>query len=384
MDAVDPPPPPPPLHLLVRDGALPPRALAAASCVCRSWRAAAETAWESGWRTLVLDGEAESGRVLRVLGEGRRRSLAPLRSLSLLFSRGLCDEDLQLLARCAPRLEVAHLDGCQSCGDEGVGALTAACGGLRTLSLYWNVKVTRRVAVLHPPRRAASSDTRAVALTLLFHSASMRALAASPCAADSLTSLCLSGCKRIQDDGLCALLAAAPHLRSLNLTRCLSLSDATLNALAHARCAVRLEELILYAGGGQYGQPALCAALVSTAGSLRRLDLCGCECVGDEAMASLSGAAAGLSLEVLNLTWCQGVSDAGLVPLLRRAPKLSWLSVHGNLSVTGEVLQALEASCKGALAALDVRGCTGIPGDQRTPKALRERLPALRHFALHS
>ena len=212
----------------------------------------------------------------------------------------------------------------------------------------------------------------------------MRALAASPCAASSLSSLCLSGCKRIEDDGLCALLAAAPLLRSLNLTRCLSLGDASLRALSHAPCAVRLEELILYAGGGQYSQPALAEALRATGGTLRRLDLCGCEGAGDEALTSLCSAATELPLQVLNLTWCQGVSDAGLAPLLSRAARLEWLSVHGNLSVTGAVVDALAQTCGETLRSLDVRGCTGIEAGSRTPAALRERLPQLRHFALHS
>jgi hypothetical protein len=196
-----------------------------------------------------------------------------------------------------------------------------------------------------------------------------------------------------------------PALRFLDLTRCVALRDGALRALAASPAAPRLEELILYADA-QFSAPALAAALAAAAPSLRRLDLCGAGNLTDDALLALltphaegggadgadaaetaaAGAALRLPMRVLNLTWCPLLSDASLVPLLAACPALEWLSLHGLTGYGPRALESLVAS--GAAAAtlhtLDVRGCTGVPAAERTPAALRARMPHLRVFKVHS
>lgn len=122
---------------------------------------------------------------------------------------------------------------------------------------------------------------------------------------------------------------------------------------------------------------------------------------------------------------CSKLTDAGLVPIARGCPRLSWLSVHGVLGVTDASVDALAEGCggapclparlrcmllcalrlfmcdepllcckmkkactppaprtTGALHTLDVVGCTGVRG--RDPAALRAKLPRLTCFLTHS
>jgi hypothetical protein len=284
--------------------------------------------------------------------------------VNLQFARGLTDDDVAALAAAAPALREADLGGTQAVGDAAVLALARHCHRLRSLNLYWNVRLS---------------------------GAALRGLAASPCAAH-LQRLCLSGCKALDDASLAALLAAAPCLTSIDLTRCLALGDGALRALAAAPCAPRVTELVLYADA-QFGSTALGDALAACGESLTRLDVCGIPGADDAALLRLAatgglsrgGCSAPLPLRTLNLSWCTALRDAGLLPLLRRAHALRWLSVHGNRLLSCAVLDALESCSADSLTALDVRGCTAM-GDAaaRAPAELRRRLPRLAEFALHS
>jgi hypothetical protein len=182
----------------------------------------------------------------------------------------------------------------------------------------------------------------------------------------------------------------------LDLTRCVGLRDGALRALAASSAAHRLEELILYADA-QFSAPALSAIFAAAAPALRRLDLCGAGNLTDDALLALLTPRDGdgddaealpsrLPMRVLNLTWCPLLSDASLVPLLAACPALEWLSLHGLTGFGPRVLDALVSSgaAAAALHTLDVRGCTGVPAAERTPAALRARMPHLRVFKVHS
>ena len=164
------------------------------------------------------------------------------------------------------------------------------------------------------------------------------------------------------------------------------MGDAGLRALAASPAAGGLTELVLYADA-QFGSAALAELLRCCGPSLRRLDLCGAAQLTDDALLALvpgsSDDAPPLKLETLNLTWCVQLHDAALARLLAACPALRWLSLHGINGVGPGALSALAASAH-TLQALDVQGCATLPPQERTPDALRRRLPALRAFVLHS
>ena len=229
----------------------------------------------------------------------------------------------------------------QAVGDDAVVALAQRCPRLRSLSLYWNVRVT---------------------------DAAVRALVAQGLELDTLN---LSGCKGLFQPPLSAL---SPSLTSLDLTRCLGLTDATLQSLGG--CA-KLRSLRLYSNS-QHGGPALAKALAPLH-LLEEVDLCGLSKLEDAHLGALQPS----RLRWLNLTWCPQLTDASLVPLLLRAPTLEWLSLHGNTHVTDAVIHALQRACSATLHTLDVKGCTAMEQASRTPQALKARLPRLQVFAVH-
>ena len=349
-----PPQPPPPITLVLPR--LDARSLAACACVSTSWRALVTNAWSH----ITLDGDAAAGKALRGLAAARPNVLATATTLSLEFARNITDEDLAAALPPSCELRDINLNATQAVGDPAVLTLAASCARLERLSLYWNVRVA---------------------------DAAIAALCASPCCA-TLASLNLSGCKRLTR---LDAVASLPALTELDVTRCLALTDAALQALARGCNAAQLTTLVLYADS-QFSAAAL-SQLLSALGRARlsRLDLCGASHLDDAALCRLgrlppdgTGNDAGFALAMLNLTWCPLLSDASLVPLLRNCTRLRWLSVHGNTHITEAVLDALQGICAATLEALDVRGCTAIQPSVRTQAALVARFPALRDTALHS
>ena len=346
--------PPPPISLVL--SRLDARSLAACACVSTSWRALVTKAWV----TVNLDGDAAAGKALRGLAASRPGLLATAATLSLEFARGVTDDDLAAVLTPSCQLREVNLNATQAVGDATLQALATCCFRLEKLSLYWNIRVG---------------------------DAAITALCASPCAA-TLTSLNLSGCKRLTS---LTAVASLPALLELDVTRCLALGDSALTALASGCNAAQLTTLILYADS-QFSSSAL-SQLLSSLGrtTLARLDLCGASRLDDAALGRLGSRLDGdgdalldMHLTTLNLTWCPLLTDASLVPLLRRCTRLAWLSLHGNVHATEAVLDALQQACPAGLEALDVRGCTAMAPACRTQAALGARFPALRHFALHS
>jgi F-box/leucine-rich repeat protein 2/20 len=333
---------------------LPPRTLALAACVCTSWRLAASS--PALYRTLTLDGETRAGAALRSLALRAAASplLSQLEALSLEFAGVLADADVAAVARvCGATLRRINLNAAQRVGDEAVSVLAAHCRSLTELQLYWNVRVT---------------------------TASLKALAASPCA-QTLLRLNLSGCKRLDDAGFALLAPKLSSLTSLDLTRCLGLGDGALLSLAASQCAVKLEWLSFYADS-HFSSKALGRVLASCGTSLTFLDLCGIAIEDSDLLRLLSTAKP--QLRSLNLTWCTALTDASLVPLLSSLPRLQWLSLHGNVSVTPAVLHSLQRGCGDSIHTLDVRGCSAIPADMRQPDALKANMPLLSVFVVHS
>jgi len=167
----------------------------------------------------------------------------------------------------------------------------------------------------------------------------------------------------------------------LDLTRCLGLGDGALLSLAASPCAVKLEWLSFYADS-HFSSKALGRVLASCGTSLTFLDLCGIAIEDSDLLRLLSTAKP--ELRSLNLTWCTALTDASLVPLLSSLPRLQWLSLHGNVSVTPAALHSLQRGCGDSIHTLDVRGCSAIPADMRQPDALKAKMPLLSVFVVHS
>jgi len=125
---------------------------------------------------------------------------------------------------------------------------------------------------------------------------------------------------RTTDGGLAALVAEAPDLRELDLSRSDSLTAAGLTQLRNLR-------------------------------ALECLSLCDCPAVTDSSVAHLAGLS---SLRRLSLSYCT-LTDAGVEELCARLPQLTHLSLWGCYRITDEALRHIGTLRH--LAQLDLWGC---------------------------
>ena len=281
---------------------------------------------------------------------GRREAVVPgglglegLRSANFEFCRGLRDEHLRLLP---PSLLHLNLNACQALSHEALADALSRLPHLKALQLYWNLNVG---------------------------DATLAALAAGR--RPDLEKLNISGCNRVTDVGLLAVVASCPNLRDLDLTRLRQVTD---DALSGAILALpRLERVNLYACPQLSDRSYV---FFSALQKLNFLDLCGAENLSDGGLQAIAECK---HLEYLNLSWCVKVTDEGVVPLARGCQFLTLLSVHGNLKITRLSLAALAKNCR-ILQTLDLQGCAAIPAEERSDAKLKDTFPSLTCTQYHS
>ena len=203
----------------------------------------------------------------------------------------------------------------------------------------------------------------------------------------ALTAVDLSGCARITDRGLCALLRGVPgRLTSLKVGKARKITDVSLGAMMDT---LPLDDVrVLDLSGLSRVSDAVLAPLLGAMSSLIELDVSGCARVGDAAMlgciernvqltrlgmsntqitdetiravasclSSLTELSLGLSavsdsglkslarslywLRVLDLSRCNNITDKG-VESLDALPHLTWLSLSGARHVSDEGLMGV-------------------------------------------
>ncbi len=300
---------------------------------------------ERGGRAQGLSGKgqnAEKGGE-RLSALAAEEGLKGLRSANFEFCRGLRDEHLRLLP---PSLLHLNLNACQALSHEALARDLPRLNHLRALQLYWNLNV---------------EDATLVAL----------AVGGRP----DLEKLNISGCNRVTDAGLLAVVASCPQLRDLDLTRLRQVTD---DALSGAVLALpRLERLNLYACP-QLSDRSY--TFFSALQKLKFLDLCGAENLSDGGLKAIAECK---DLEYLNLTWCVELTDEGVVTLARGCQLLTLFSIHGNLKITRLSLAALAENCR-LLQTLDLQGCAAIPAEERSDATLKRAFPNLKCTQYHS
>lgn len=247
-------------------------------------------------------------------------------------------------------LQSLNLDGCQSIDDAGLIVVAQCCPNLRRFSLYWNVRVTDKgvCRIL----RAQQSN--------------------------ALRDLNLSGCKHITDDTVQRVVSKAPKLEILDITRCPGISEAGVLMICESLSS--LQVLRLYAMAQL--DPSAFTALHRLTG-LIELDLCGCR-IEDAQVVRHVQVAAPSQLRILNLTWCPALTDHAVHAIAQSCPFVEWLSIFGNLNITGRAIEALSASpCARTLHSLDVRGLTQAMEYSQDTAKVKGLFPAVSCFDLH-
>ncbi|XP_021283283.1 F-box protein At3g58530 isoform X4 [Herrania umbratica] len=164
------------------------------------------------------------------------------------------------------------------------------------------------------------------------------------------------------------------ELESLNLTRCVKMTDSGLEQIL-IRCSF-LRSLNLYALSSFTEETY---KKISVLSHLRFLDLCGAQNLSDEGLSCIAKCK---NLVSLNLTWCIRVTDVGVIAIAEGCTSLEFLSLFGIVGVTDKCLEALSKFCSNTITTLDVNGCIGIK--RRSHDDLLQLFPYLSCFKVHS
>jgi len=248
------------------------RDLCRLAATCTSIRQSAISAGSQFWARAELCGERDPVAFFESNAHGQFRGV---RSLSIQFCNALTDEHLALLPTTVSDLS---LDACHAVTDAGIKSVATRCrGGLRSLSLYTCIRLTKQAAL----------------------QLSLRC--------PHLESLCLSGCTAIESGGVLALAARCRKLRRLDLTRMPRVDDVALGAVVRANPLLR--ELRLYADS-QFSDTPFVNELAPTCSLLHTLDVTGMNKLTDAALLALAEGCA--HLRHLVLSWVVKLTDAGV------------------------------------------------------------------------
>ncbi len=185
----------------------------------------------------------------------------------------------------------------------------------------------------------------------------------------SLEELDLGGCSRITNDGVLFVAAGLKKLRRLNLRSCRQVSDTGIGYLSGVASASEYE--VQYIGGGGGVKTRKSALSSSSGGKvveigipgLEELGLQDCQKITDESLRHVSS---GLqTLKSINLSFCVSITDTG-VKSLARLRKLRHLNLRSCDNVSDLGMGFLcdegrgEEEAERSLLTLDVSFCAGV------------------------
>jgi F-box/leucine-rich repeat protein 2/20 len=150
------------------------------------------------------------------------------------------------------------------------------------------------------------------------------------CPPRRLRHLDLTRCRRITDAGLQSLAHNVPDLETLQLCKCVELTDASL------------------------------AALLPTVPRLTHLDLEEVEQLTNASLQALSTSPAAPTLRHLSVSYCEALGDAGLLPVVRRCPRLECLDADNTRASDLVLVEAAAAQLERNRAAARVGGEPGV------------------------
>ncbi|KAG9457174.1 hypothetical protein H6P81_001682 [Aristolochia fimbriata] len=145
---------------------------------------------------------------------------------------------------------------------------------------------------------------------------------------------------QLEDEAVIAIANNCHDLRDLDLSKSFKLTDSSLYALSHG--CPSLGKLNI-SGCSAFSDVAL-SYLTSACRNLKNLNLCGCwKAASDNALKAIAENCS--QLQFLNLGWCEGVTDVGVMSLALGCPELRALDLCGCVLITDESVIALANRC---------------------------------------
>ena len=275
-------------------------------------------------------------------------------------------ETLSIVARLAPSLLGLNLHNCRQIDDTAMAALRP-CRMLATLNLEGTAVTDRGVLALRQSNayltdlNVSGSGVTDAALTMLMegckrlavlslrrcHSVTDKGLEAIGTAMKvhkAMRELDISGCRRVSDRGMLAMIASARDMTVLKAAECPGLSDLFLMAYAsRASSFVRLRHIDLT--GVRIHDSGL-GWLSQTAEYLTEVNLTRCADISEVGLRLLANHRGCRLLRVLRISGCSLMTDAGLAGFLRlKGALLQELDISGCSELTNPSMQAIAENC---------------------------------------
>ena len=262
------------------------------------------------------------------LGNAFIRELPTLTCLNLSLCKQISDRSLDLIKEYLINLEVLELGGCTSITNTGLLLIAFGLKKLKTL----NLRSCRHVSDLGIGHLAGLSP-QAVPGTI------------------ELEHLGLQDCQKLTDQALKHVSIGLVNLKTLNLSFCVSVTDAGIKFLSKMP---NLQELNLRSCDNITDTSL---RYLSEGGSrLTSLDVSFCVKIGDHGLYYLAQGLFGL--RSLSICACS-ISDDGIIRLVKSLHEITTLNIGQCIKITDKGLSAIRKNLK-SLCSIDLYGCTRI------------------------
>jgi len=218
---------------------------------------------------------------------------------------------LKILGQHCPKLEHLNVTWCQNIDARGILHVIKGCSNLKELRAgevrgWDNVSVMKEIF----ERNTLEKLVLSTCSTLTDESLSALMVGVDGqidyltgriiCPPRKLKHLDISSCRTVTDEGLKILAHNLPNLEGLALAKCSQITDESLTTI------------------------------LPTLSSLTHLDLEELENIGNETILSIASGPATGSLQSLTVSYCEALTDTGMVPLVRACPNLKRLDLDNT------------------------------------------------------
>ncbi|KAK7384680.1 hypothetical protein VNO78_30381 [Psophocarpus tetragonolobus] len=329
-----------------------------------------------------------------------------LEKLDLCKCPAITDMALIAVAKNCQNLTELSLESCPNLGNEGLKAIGKFCSNLRSISIKDCTGVSDQgvaglfsSSLLLTKVKLQSLSVSDLSLAVIGHYGKSVTDLVLNCLTNvsergfwvmgngnglqKLKSLTVASCRGLTDVGLEAVGKGCPNLKITHLHQCAFLSDNGLISFTKAASSLeslRMEEChrisqfgffsVLFNCGAKLKALSLVSCFgikdlnlvlptVSPCESLRSLSICNCPGFGNASLTVLGKLCP--QLQNVELTGLEGVTDAGLLPLLESSEAgLVKVNLGGCINVTDKVVSSLANLHGWTLENLNLDGCKNI------------------------
>lgn len=302
-----------------------------------------------------------------------------LEKLELHQCHGISDKGLVALAKGCPKLTDLTLESCSKIGNESLQALALHCPNLTSISIrYCPLVGDQGITHLLSGTSYSLSKLKLQGINVTDMSLAVighygKALTevvldnlpnvgekgfwvmGNGHGLQKLKSLMVSSCQGVTDQGLQAVVKGCPNLKYVSLKKCAYISDSGLIASAKSASSlerVQLEECHRVTQCGFFG------LLVHCAKTLKSLSVSNCMGIKDlDREARYPPLPLSESLLLLSVKNCPLFGDTNLAMLAKLCPNLNHIELSGLQGITDEGLLPLLKGCDSGLSTVNLSKC---------------------------